>query len=73
VKYIVARMAEPSTWRGIVFMLTSIGITIQPELVGPIIAIGTGVAGLIGVLTKDKAPAPEPQRLAVRPDEWTGA
>jgi len=53
--YIVARLKEASTWRGLVMILTSLGVTINPELVAPIIAVGTGVAGIVGVFLPDKS------------------
>ncbi|MBF0136144.1 MAG: hypothetical protein H7833_05810 [Magnetococcus sp. DMHC-1] len=50
--YIVDRMREPSTWRGMVMLATALGIDMRPELVTEIIAAGTGLAGLVGILTK---------------------
>lgn len=50
--FVVSRAQEPSTWRGIVMLLTAFGITLAPELVAAIAATGMSVAGLIGVLTK---------------------
>ena len=53
-KFFVERLKEPSTWRGMVLVLTALGITMNPDLVAAITAVGTGVAGLIGVLAKDR-------------------
>jgi len=53
-KYIVERLSEPSTWRGLILILTSFGIGISPDLVAPIIAAGTGIAGLVGVVSSDR-------------------
>jgi len=52
--YILARASEPSTWRGLVFVLTSLGVTIVPEMVTYIVSAGTGIAGIIGIVTADK-------------------
>jgi hypothetical protein len=52
--FILSRMAEPSTWRGLVMLLTGAGVTVSPELITPIVAIGTSLTGVIGVLAKDK-------------------
>lgn len=52
-KYILDRLSEASTWRGIVMALTAIGIQISPELMTQIITVGVGLVGLIGMLTKD--------------------
>ena len=53
-KYIVERLKEASTWRGVIMLLTSVGVGISPELVAPIVSVGTGLAGLVGVFTTDK-------------------
>ena len=52
--YILARIKEPSTWRGIILLLTAAGLPIAPELADAIISVGLAVAGLIGVATPDK-------------------
>lgn len=52
--YILARAKEPSSWRGIILLLTAAGLPIAPELADAIISVGLAVAGLIGVVTPDK-------------------
>ena len=52
--YILDRAKEPSTWRGIILMLTAAGVPIAPELSEAIISIGLALAGLLGILTADK-------------------
>lgn len=52
--YILDRLAEPSTWRGIIMIVTSLGIGVAPDLITPIVAAGTGLAGIVGVVTKGK-------------------
>lgn len=51
--YLVLRGKEPSSWRGLALMFTALGVTISPEAMGYIIAVGTGISGLIGVLAPD--------------------
>ena len=53
-QYLVARMKEPSTWRGFILLLTAIGVPVAPELQEVIVSAGLGLAGLIGVVTADK-------------------
>jgi len=53
-EYIVERLKEPSTWRGIVAFLTGIGVAISPEQKEAIITGGLALMGLLGVFTKDK-------------------
>lgn len=52
--YLLERLTEPSTWRGMILVATSLGIGVAPDLITPIIAAGTGIAGIVGVVTKDK-------------------
>jgi hypothetical protein len=51
--YILERAKEPSSWRGLLLILTAIGIPIAPELADAIIAVGLALAGLVGVATPD--------------------
>lgn len=53
-KYILDRLKEPSSWRGLVMIATAFGVTLNPDLVASIIAVGTGLAGVIGFALKDK-------------------
>lgn len=53
-QYIINRLKEASTWRGIAMLLTAFGLHIAPELQEAVIATGVGVAGLIGVAFPDK-------------------
>lgn len=46
-KMIVARLKEPSTWRGIAVLLSLAGIQLAPEHLE---AIGNGFIGLMAVL-----------------------
>lgn len=52
--YLLERMREPSTWRGIIMLLTAIGVPVAPAMADAIISVGLAVAGLIGVATPDK-------------------
>ena len=52
--YMIERLREPSTWRGIVMLLTSFGLVLNPEQQNAIIAAGTALAGVIGVFAPEK-------------------
>ena len=54
--WIVNRLREPSTWRGLVWLATAAGVSLSPDLWESITALGMAVAGLIGVLTRDELP-----------------
>lgn len=53
-QYILDRAKEPSTWRGLILVLTALGIPIAPQLSDAIIATGLAVAGLVGAATPDR-------------------
>jgi hypothetical protein len=48
--YLLARLKEASTWRGLVYLLTALGVTVSPALAEAIIAAGMALAGVIGVV-----------------------
>lgn len=52
--YLLDRAKEPSTWRGAVMVATAMGVSISPEKQDAIVTIGLAIAGIIGVLSKDK-------------------
>lgn len=52
--FILDRTKEPSSWRGVSLFLTALGIYIEPALYTQITTVGVGIAGLIGMFTKDK-------------------
>lgn len=57
-KFLLARLREPSTWRGLVWVLTVAGIAIQPDQGEAIVTAGMALAGLLGVFLVDP-PTPE--------------
>lgn len=52
--YVLERLKEPSTWRGITLLLTALGVPLAPGVADAVIAAGLAVAGLIGAVTPDK-------------------
>jgi hypothetical protein len=55
-KFIVARLSEVSTYKGIALALTGVGLYVRPEIAAAVTSIGLGIAGLIGIVTADPAP-----------------
>ena len=51
--YLLERAKEPSTWRGLVYLLTALGVPLAPAMAESIITAGLAMAGLIGVATAD--------------------
>ena len=52
VEYIVARLSESSTWRGLALIIGASGIAIGPSKANAIAAAGMAVAGAINVFRK---------------------
>lgn len=52
-KYVLARLREPSTWAG----LSALGVVfgIPPGTLDLVAQVGVGVAGLVAMALKDKA------------------
>jgi hypothetical protein len=59
IAYLVGRLAEASTWRGLVALATAAGVAISPELAEAIIAAGLAGIGVIGVVAPDLKPKAE--------------
>lgn len=53
----LARATERSTWLGVIALLAAFGVVVRPEHVELICALGTGLAGLLLVATRDARPA----------------
>lgn len=52
-KYIIDRLKEPSTWRGVFALLTALGLKLHPEMQEAILATGLALIGLINVFRKE--------------------
>jgi hypothetical protein len=50
--WILDRLSESSTWRGIILTLTGIGIAIEPDQATKITAIGLGIVGVINIFRR---------------------
>ncbi len=51
--YLIARLKEPSTWRGLVLIATACGAKLAPEQWDAIVTGGLLVVGLIGASISD--------------------
>ncbi len=52
--YLIARLQEPSTWRGLVLIATACGAALSPDQQEAIVTSGLLVAGLIGAAFQDR-------------------
>jgi hypothetical protein len=50
--FILERLTENSTWRGIVLLLTAVGVQVDPTQTNAIVAAGLALVGLINVFRK---------------------
>lgn len=55
--YLLTRLREASTWRGLVMLVTAAGVALSAAQTEAIIALGMAVAGMIGVFLPDSKQA----------------
>lgn len=55
-RFVMARLKEASTYRGLMLILTGLGVAIRPEVGEAIAACGMAAAGLLGAILPDNAP-----------------
>jgi len=69
--WLIARLKEPSTYRGLVWLLTACGISLAPDVWESITAVGMAIAGLLGVILKE--PLPPIELVSVSQNEINAA
>ena len=52
--YILNRLQEASTWRGVIMLVTAAGVPLNPAYAEHVIALGMAASGLVGVIASDK-------------------
>ena len=62
-EFIITRLSEPSTWRGIIWLITAFGLVLTHDQQESIVTFGMALAGLVGVFTKEKPPKPTEQQI----------
>jgi hypothetical protein len=50
---ILESLRQPSAWRGLIWILTAIGINLSPDEAANVMALGAAAAGTAGALIKD--------------------
>ena len=63
-KYILDRLNEPSTWRGLISVLTALGVKLRPDLSEAIITAGLALMGIINIFRKETPANGTPQTPA---------
>ena len=54
-RWLLARLKEASTWRGIIWMLAAFGLSLRPDQAEAIVMAGMALAGLFGVFLPDES------------------
>lgn len=52
--WMMKRLREPSTWRGLVWLATVAGLSFRPDQAESIVTAGMALAGLLGVFLADE-------------------
>ena len=55
-QFFAPRLRERSTFLGIVGLLTAFGIAVEPQYLEVAIAVGSAIAGVVGVVWPDARP-----------------
>ena len=50
--YLLARLSENSTWRGVILLATACGVKMAPAMQDQIVATGLSLVGIINILRK---------------------
>ena len=50
----ISRLSENSTWRGLILVVTALGVKMEPELQNQIVTAGLSLVGLINIVRKGK-------------------
>jgi hypothetical protein len=53
-KYILARIFEPSTWRGLVSLATLFGLKIAPDQADAVLTAGVSLYSAINIFRREK-------------------
>lgn len=56
-EYVIARLKESSTWRGLIMLLTAAGVALNAAQMEAVVSIGMAIAGAIGVFLPDNKAA----------------
>lgn len=51
--FLLERLHEASTWRGLVALLTAVGVVLSPEQTEAVVAVGLAVIGALGLFLPD--------------------
>lgn len=49
---LLGKLAENSTWRGMILLATALGVRLDPEQANAIIAAGLAIVGVVNVIRK---------------------
>ena len=49
------KLNQPSTWRGLISLLSGLGVAISPELVEHIVALAVSAFGIVEIVRSEKA------------------
>jgi len=69
ITYIIERLKEPSTWRGIIWLVTAVGFALSEEEKQAIATAGMTLVGLIGVFTEEKNKSPSQEEMKTLLDD----
>ncbi len=61
--WLLYRLKEPSTYKGLFALLTVFGLSIKPELAEQIIAVGVALISIVEIVRREKPDVADPDSL----------
>ena len=69
ISYIIERLKEPSTWRGIIWIVTACGFVLEPEQKEAIATAGMALVGAISIFMEKGNPRTNEEITSIVKDE----
>lgn len=54
VKTVLEYLKHASTWKGIIAVVTALGVTLSPELQAAVVSVGLSLIGLVQIFVDDR-------------------
>jgi len=70
-RFLIDRLDERSTWRGLIFVLTALGLSLSPEQQAGILAAGVAIGGVVEMFLPDPSgKVTKREQNQGRPTSW---
>lgn len=53
-EYVIKRLKEPTTWQGLIALVTAFGVALSPELAEGIVSLGVTIFAVVSIVLKER-------------------